>query len=161
MKKQYLIAIAVIFMLGVLFFTRSIPVDYYNDNYSKMSKYASEEVTTIKELRTILDENSTVYVYVGRPSCGDSDEFEEYFIDMMKEDDIDNLVYFNINDIVKEHDFSADYKYVLDEEFGVESTPTLAKFEDGELVLKSEWTMQGGYNKEMAEKFIEESGIND
>ncbi|MFV0424143.1 MAG: hypothetical protein ACK5K7_01015 [Bacilli bacterium] len=48
---------------------------------------------------------------------------------------------------------------MLDEEFGVMSTPTLAKFENGELVLKSEWTPATGYNQKMAEDFLEESGI--
>ncbi len=102
------------------------------------------------------EENEVVYIYVGRPNCGDSDDFEEYFIDMMDKNNIDNLYFFNIQDIVKDNE---DYKKILKKEFDVQYTPTLAKYVNGNLVLKSEWTPGGLYNKDMAQKFIDESGI--
>lgn len=153
-KSIIVLAITLIALFGAKF-----SYDYYQDNYSKMSDVSVEEITTIDEMNRVLEENETVYVYVGRPNCGDSDDFEEYFVSMMEDNNIDNLYYFNIKSITDEYSENKEYKEMLDEEFGVMYTPTLAKFENGELVLKSEWTPATGYNQKMAEDFLEESGI--
>lgn len=154
-KKSIIVLVATMLIL----FGGKFGYDYYQDNYSKMSKVAVEEITTIERMKEVLSEKETVFVYVGRPNCGDSDIFEKYFIDMMDKEGIDNLYYFNIIEIVKENEEGNKYKEILKEEFGVQYTPTLAKFQNGTLVLKSEWTPKDGYDKDMAEKFIEKSGI--
>lgn len=155
LKKSIIVLIATLLILfGVKF-----GYDYYQDNYSKMSSVSVEEVTTVERMHEVLNENETVYVYVGRPNCGDSDIFEKYFVDLMDENEIDNLYYFNIIDIVEQNRENNEYKEILKEEFGVQYTPTLAKYQDGTLTLKSEWTPKDGYDKSMAEKFIEKSGI--
>lgn len=143
----------------VVLFSAKFGYDYYQDNVSKMSKIVIDEIETVEEMDLLLSNNEVVYVYVGRPNCGDSDMFEKYFIDMMEENDIDNLYFFNIKSITDSYEDSQEYKDLLKGEFGVMYTPTLAKYENGALVLKSEWTPEGGYNKDMAEKFIKESGI--
>ncbi len=154
-KKVVITLVATLLIL----FGAKFAYDYYQDNVTKMSSVVVDEVKSVEEMQKLLDDNSEVYVYVGRPNCGDSDDFEEYFIDMMDEYEIDNLYFFNIKDITDELDDSQKHKELLSGEFGVMYTPTLAKFIDGEVVLVSEWTPESGYNKDMAEKFIKESGI--
>ncbi|MFV0424142.1 MAG: DUF6568 family protein [Bacilli bacterium] len=97
-KSIIVLAITLIALFGAKF-----SYDYYQDNYSKMSDVSVEEITTIDEMNGVLEENETVYVYVGRPNCGDSDDFEEYFVSMMEDNNIDNLYYFNIKSITDEY----------------------------------------------------------
>lgn len=155
LKKGIIVFVATL----VIAFGAKFGYDYYQDNYTKISKVSVEEIKTVDRMKEVLNENDVVYVYVGRPNCGDSDIFEEYFIDMMKDEDIDNLYFFNIKDINEKYKEDDEYKKILIEEFDVSYTPTLAKYVDGELVLKSEWTPATGYNKSMAETFIKDSGI--
>ncbi len=156
-KNRIIIYIAVIALTFGILTAGKFGYQYYKDNYTVMTSLATE-VDNVDEMREIIDSNETVYLYMGRPNCGDSDEFEEYFPDLMEEYDIDNLYYFNIMDLAKDN---SNYKDILKEEFGLMYTPTLAKFENGELVLKSEWTPAIGYSKELTISFIEESGISD
>lgn len=107
-------AVIVLVVTLVVLFGAKFGYDYYQDNNTKMSAASLEEITTIERMHEVLDENDVVYVYVGRPNCGDSDDFEEYFIDMMEEKEIDNLYFFNIKDITYKYENSADYKQLLD-----------------------------------------------
>lgn len=128
------------------------------DTYSVMSEYL-KEVNSIDEMNKVLDDNEVVYVYMGRPNCGDSDDFEVYFEGMIKEYDLkDKIIYFNIKSITDSND---NYKNVLSNEFGMQNTPTLAKYENGELVLISQWTPAEGYNKDMTLEFLKEANLID
>ncbi len=159
-KKKIVMLALVMFVTFGLLSTFKYGYEYYKDNNSVMSSLATE-VTTIDEMRDIIDNQDVVYVYMGRPNCGDSDEFEEYFPDLMKDYDVDVLYYFNIKDISDEYSSNSEYKEILFNEFGLTYTPTLAKYENGELVILSQWTPSNGYSKEMAIQFLKESGYSD
>ncbi len=156
-KKSIIVFVTVL----ILSFVGKFGWTYYNDNYTKMSRVAYREVESIDEMKNIISTNDTVYLYMGRPNCEDSDNFEKYFIDIVEENKIDNLYYFNIKDIYDKNSVDDMYKTMLYDEFGIKYTPTLAKYVGGELILVSEWTPAKGYSKDMAQNFIKESGILD
>lgn len=160
MKNRFVVyALVALSTFGMLFVGK-YTYDYYQDNVSVMSKVATE-VTEIEEMKKIIEDNEEVYVYMGRPNCGDSDRFEEYFPDIMEDYNVENLYYFNIKDIAEEYADNDQYKTMLEKEFGMKYTPTLAKYVDGKLVLISQWTPENDYSKEDAIKFIKDSGLDD
>ncbi|MFV0498983.1 MAG: DUF6568 family protein [Bacilli bacterium] len=136
-------------------------VIYYNDNFSKMSKVSYKEITTIDDMDEIINSNKEVYVYMGRANCVVSAAFEKYFVDMVKDNNIDNLYYFNIKEITDQYEINNVYKTMLKKDLGINFTPTLTKYKNWKLDLKSEWTVKKGYNKSMSQKLINESGILD
>ncbi len=159
MKKMYVgvfLGTLLILMSSVLLYNQFIKD---KDSFvTSMPKYM-EEVKTVDEFEEIINSRETVYVYVGRQTCGDSERFEAYFENMIVDNNLEGeFVFFNIIDIVEDEE---NYKEILNDKFDVKYTPTLAKYENGRLVLKSEWTPAYDYTKEMAKMFIEESGISD
>ncbi len=159
-KRKLIKYFMIVGLTFVLLMGGKFGYDYYNDNVSVMSKHL-KEVDTVQAMEAVIDENSVVYVYMGRPNCGDSDVFEEYFPKLIEGENVDNFYYFNIKDIVSEYKKDGEYKDILYDAFEMRYTPTLAKFVDGKLEVKSEWTPKTGYNKEDAENFLIESGFYD
>ncbi len=163
MDKKVVQLVLVVIVTVLLLFLGKYFWDYYQDNYSVMGKYAIQ-VNDVEEMEEIIASEEVVYVYMGRPDCGDSDVFEAYFPDLLKEyeiDNLDNFYYFEIKSLTDEYSENQVYKDILENKFDMKYTPTLAKYVDGELVIKSEWTPEKGYTKDEAITFIEESGMSD
>ncbi len=155
MIKKFVITFVIVLLV---LFGGKYGYEYYQDNFSSMSKYM-KEVNSVSAFEKELASNEVVYVYMGRPNCGDSDMFESYFEGMIKEYKLkDKFVFFNIKDIT---DNDKEYKKLLFDKFGIRNTPTLAKYENGELTVISEWTSKYGYSKSMAMDFLLESELID
>ncbi|MBL1227830.1 thioredoxin family protein [Enterococcus sp. BWB1-3] len=80
-------------------------------------------------------------VYIGRPDCGDCNEFEPAFLSMVEERNLEQEIsYLNVSKLRKDEGKWEDFK----ETYGVMYTPTIAYFKDGQLVSKVEWTPEKG-----------------
>ncbi len=160
MNKKYIITfIVTILILSAGTLVYRIVTKEDKPNYTTTMPNYMEEIKTIEDFEQILNSREEVYVYMGRATCGDSRKFEVYFEEMITEYNLEGkLVFFNIIDIVENDN---DYKTTLGSMFDIKYTPTLAKYVNGELVLKSEWTPTYDYSKEMAEEFLKESGLID
>ncbi len=154
-----IIKYVLVFVITIGFLTGgSFAYRYVVDHYSRISNDVSIEVNTIEDMRKIIANEEIVYVYMGRPNCGDSDDFEIYFEKYLQDAPVD-FVFFNIIDIYKKHSLENKYKDILTAEFGMKATPTIAIFENGELIALSEWTPEGGYSEEMFEEFMKEHDL--
>lgn len=94
------------------------------------------------------------YVYVGRPSCGDCSEFEPKFIQLLKEFNIEKeIVYLNVHGLKKNNQEWENFK----ESTSILYTPTIAKFENGKLADKFEWTPEKGISINKVHTWLEKN----
>lgn len=99
----------------------------------------------------LIQEDKEVYVYIGRPSCGDCQDFEPELIQIIeKYEKKQQIVYFNVHSIRQNEKEWELFK----EKYNVQYTPTIAKFKQGELVDKVEWTPEEGICVEDVESWI-------
>lgn len=109
---------------------------------------------TYPKFQHMVEEKQEFYVYVGRPTCGDCNDFEPELIDLIEKHQLaDDILYLNVAALRKEEDQWELFK----ETYDVQYTPTLAKFSGGKLVNKVEWTPENGINIDDVEKYIVEN----
>nr|WP_086330602.1 thioredoxin family protein [Enterococcus sp. 4G2_DIV0659]OTO08680.1 hypothetical protein A5880_001680 [Enterococcus sp. 4G2_DIV0659] len=90
-------------------------------------------------------------VYVGRPTCGDCNNFELDLIQLIQKYDMqDKLAYLNVAQLKKDKVAWKVFKSTYD----IQYTPTLAKFEKGQLVNKVEWTPEKGISIQKVDSWI-------
>lgn len=100
-----------------------------------------------------IQEGTDVYVYVGRPSCGDCQGFEPELINTIKKKNLqDQLVYLNVHSIRQNEEAWEAFK----ENYHIPYTPTIAIFQGGNLTNKVEWTPENGINIADVEKWLDE-----
>lgn len=106
---------------------------------------------TYENFDTLIQKDKDVYVYIGRPSCGDCQEFEPELIQVIqKYEKSRQIIYFNVHSIRQN-----DKEWQLfKEKYDIQYTPTIAKFKKGKLVDKVEWTPEEGINIEDVENWI-------
>lgn len=77
------------------------------------------------------------YVYIGRPTCSDCVLFEPQLIEMITNEGMGDIIkYLNVASIRENEDEWAYFK----DKYQILYTPTLARFRNGNLVSKVEWT---------------------
>lgn len=100
-----------------------------------------------------IKEGTDVYVYIGRPSCGDCQGFEPELINTIKEKNLqDQLIYLNVHSIRENEEAWEAFK----ENYHIPYTPTIAMFQGGNLTNKVEWTPENGINMVDVEKWLDE-----
>jgi predicted bacteriocin transport accessory protein len=106
---------------------------------------------TVSNFREMVKNNKEFIVYVGRPTCGDCTEFEPKLIEMLEDKKLqDTILYLNVAQIRKNEDDWNHFK----EEFGIQYTPTIAKFDNGNIVDKVNWTPEEGTDLEKFDSFL-------
>lgn len=106
---------------------------------------------TYSQFKNKVNNREDFYVYVGRPSCGDCNEFEPKFIELISKYQLgDNVVYLNVSELREDENAWELYK----ETYGMHYTPTLAKFSEGKLDKSVEWTPETGISISDVENFI-------
>lgn len=108
---------------------------------------------TYKNFTQRINEGTDVYVYVGRPSCGDCKGFEPELINAIKEKNLqDQLIYLNVQSICKNEEEWEAFK----KNYHIPYTPTIAMFQGGKLTNKVEWTPENGINIVNVGKWLDE-----
>ncbi|MBD5545148.1 MAG: thioredoxin family protein [Lachnospiraceae bacterium] len=106
---------------------------------------------TYEKFNELIQENREVYVYIGRPSCGDCQEFEPELIQIIQQyEKNQQIVYFNVHSIRQDDKEWETFK----EKYNVQYTPTIAKFKQGKLIDKVEWTPEEGISIEDVKSWI-------
>lgn len=109
---------------------------------------------TYSQFKDKVKNKEEFYVYVGRPSCGDCNEFEPKFIEFISKYQLGSkLVYLNVSELRENESEWEVYK----ETYGMHYTPTIAKFSGGELDKKVEWTPENGISILDVEDFIKKN----
>lgn len=151
----------VIWIITILMLTIYI----YNLN-SKYNKLILENKSYVKEYldEILLDEFYEKYIqeeemiiYVGRPDCSDSREFEQWFEPIVIKYNLnDKIQYLNIKPITDKYEL---YKNLTESKYGFKNTPTLIHYKNGEIHNIQEWTVLTGFTEEMVIEFLEESNL--
>jgi predicted bacteriocin transport accessory protein len=98
-----------------------------------------------------------IIVYVGRSSCSDCLIFEPKFIEIIKREHLENKIYYlNIAKIRKNEKEWNTFKNT----FGIQYTPALARFKNGKLFSKIEWTPEKGADLNNFETWISSNDLN-
>ncbi|WP_086348576.1 thioredoxin family protein [Candidatus Enterococcus clewellii] len=124
-------------------------------NYPEI--YDTIDAITVPTFKQKLVQEESFYLYVGRPTCGDCNDFEPDLIDLINEYDLeDKLLYLNVAKLRTDEPAWEKFK----ETYDLIYTPTLAKFEGGKLISKVEWTPENGISADMVETWINENVEN-
>lgn len=147
--------IATLFTGGVLF-NQLQSVTKERDSYKEKTSEFEKKYTEVQDLLTVMTPETfqeqvatgkKMYVYIGRPDCGDCSTFDPQLTKYIKEhkEVAQNLVFVNVRllraDETKWNQFKNDYSVI--------GTPHFALWENGKQVSKSEWTKEKGYSLEM------------
>ncbi|MGX7263558.1 hypothetical protein DOK67_0001159 [Enterococcus sp. DIV0212c] len=113
--------------------------------------YNHLDAITLNTFENKVANQESFYVYVGRPTCGDCNDFEPDLIKLVKMHKLeDQLLYLNVAELrtneTKWESFKKTYDLIY--------TPTIAKFVNGKLDSKVEWTPEKGISVEQVNKWI-------
>ena len=119
------------------------------ESYSQV--YLELNSLTYNTFKEKVKNKDRFYVYVGRPSCSDCNDFEDILIELLnKYDVIDNIYYLNRgnlrNNTYEWQEFKNKYNLMY--------TPSFAEFSEGKLKTKVQWTPEKGINKDEVESWI-------
>ncbi len=167
MRNRYFIAIIAIVILiaaliGVIYF--------FNDKDEQIKEFTYIKPLNFQEFKTKYDNGEEFYVYIGRPDCGDSRQFEKefinYFVEFDKEGNFAQLkyqleekpfYYFDISEIIEttsSYDARNQYKV-----YGFYYTPSLVHYRDGQVVNIAEWDPIFGFTVTDYMQWFYETGL--
>ncbi|MBO0421358.1 thioredoxin family protein [Enterococcus plantarum] len=163
-KTKFIVMIASLFLVSnILLITKVVSANdelekqkeeltLAKESYPKIYNYLN--AVTVENFETKVVNKEDFYVYFGRPTCGDCNDFEPHLIKLIKKHKLQNsLVYLNAAELRKDKKSWELFK----ETYQLLYTPTLAKFENGKLVSKEEWTPENGIAIENVENWIMEN----
>lgn len=114
--------------------------------------YNTVDSITFDSFKEKIEREEDFYVYVGRPTCGDCNDFEPEFIKLVEEKKVtQRIFYLNVAKVRENEEewkkFKVDYNIVY--------TPTLAKYSKGVLTSKIEWTPENGISLQKVAEWID------
>lgn len=94
-------------------------------------------------------------VYIGSSTCSDCSSFEKEMIPLIEKEAVmmSTIQFLNIARIYDD----TEEQRVLKKTYNIYHTPTLAKFENGQLISKVEWTEEKGIDIEEVKEWMEEN----
>jgi thioredoxin-like negative regulator of GroEL len=105
---------------------------------------------TVNNFQNYLNENERI-VYIGRPSCSDCNLFEPSLIDLIDKKNLETkMKYLNVAKLRKNEKEWNKFK----QQYNIQYTPTIAKFVEGNLTSKIEWTPENGISIDQVEIWI-------
>lgn len=150
MKKNILMVVIGIVLAGAVI-GGYYGYGWYQDNVSPIEGKLPS--MTVAEFETKVANKESFYVYVGRPNCGDSDFFESWFIpDYVEQNDkIANYIYYmDIKDLqANDSEWNA-----FKAKYGIAHTPTLAFFDNGQMVDMIEWTAVDDFPESLVDAWL-------
>ncbi|EOH99254.1 hypothetical protein UAY_02031 [Enterococcus moraviensis ATCC BAA-383] len=165
MKKWLYLSVICITSMSVFILGNIYNTNNQKTMDKKIAKLKKEKKTAYPEIYDYLDsitvdnfqsysnENELV-VYIGRPTCSDCNLFEPRLIDLIVEEKLEAKVkYLNVAKLRKDEKEWDNFKQL----YNVNYTPTIAKFVEGELVSKIEWTPEKGISIDKVETWINQN----
>ncbi|MGL5381020.1 thioredoxin family protein [Clostridium sp.] len=129
-------------------------VNEFNNSFTNLyHKLTSLNKFTFEEK---INSGEEFYVYIGNPSCKDCDAFEEPFLELIDEYELDKKLYF-LN--LKELYLNKDDLKVFRDKYEMFGTPSLAKYSNGKLDNKYEWSEEEDFSVEGALKWFEDNKL--
>ncbi len=111
----------------------------YQNTYSDM--YFELNSLTVANFEQRVAAGETVYVYIGRPSCGDCNAFEPVLKRYIAQQGLHNKIWFvNVHRLHQDKTAWAAFK----QRYGISGTPVLAKYSGGKLQNKWDFEDKGG-----------------
>ncbi|MGX7418061.1 thioredoxin family protein [Carnobacterium gallinarum] len=96
---------------------------------------------TVDNFEKNISNMGTSLVYIGRPTCGDCTIFEPELIKYIKGNSLNQkIVYLNVAKLYENKPAWENFKSLYD----IQYTPTIARYSNGKLVSKIEWTPERG-----------------
>lgn len=161
MKKILTISISLVLLLGITFSIKKV-YSLEKENSAIETKLTEAKASypniynylnsiTYNQFKTDVASGKEFYVYVGRPTCGDCNSFEPKFIELIQQYQLNNkVVYVNVAELKEDETNWELFKSTYD----VQYTPTIAKFVNGKLQEKVEWTPEMGIDIEDVESWV-------
>ncbi len=126
----------------------------YQDTYSDIYFHLGSLTPADFERRVAAGE--TLYVYIGRPSCGDCAAFEPLFKRYIAQHKLDGKIWFvNVHRLRGQKDEWAAFK----QRYNLSGTPVLAKYAKGRQQNKLDFEDNGGISAEDLEKWLKTNGL--
>lgn len=164
MKKAYIAGLSVIVLLLIAIAISAVfkfqgleqviqqkdkEIQASKSNYPEIYDYLN--AVTMDGFKKLIQHDQSVFVYVGRPSCGDCNRFEPKFNKMIEEYNLGSKITFlNVHKIHLDksqwNKFKADYN--------VKYTPTIAEFRQGKLIDKIEWTPEKDLSTDAVKEWL-------
>lgn len=114
--------------------------------------YNTVDSITFDSFKEKIEKQEDFYVYVGRPTCGDCNDFEPEFIKLVEEKKItQEIFYLNVAKVRENEEEWGKFKVAYE----IMYTPTLAKYSKGILTNKIEWTPENGISLQKVAEWID------
>ena len=150
-RKLFFIALISTLIVGNLFIVIKVyslqdVINEKNEEIIKAKKEYPEiynylDSITVDSFESRIYNKESFYIYLGRPTCGDCNNFEPKLIELIKKFEVKNeLLYLNVAELRKHENKWEVFKKM----YNLKYTPTIAKFVRGELESKVEWTPESG-----------------
>lgn len=160
--KRFLITFIIAFMSIALIFTGVKLFEHVEttgkerDLYKAKVSDLEKKYTELQDILTVITPETfqekvankeKMYVYIGRPDCGDCAALDPQLVQYIKEHPAlkKKLLFVNVRLIREDAAKWAQFQH----DFSVIGTPHFAQWEDGLQVSKSEWTKESGYSIDM------------
>ena len=115
--------------------------------------YDEIDSLTVSNFRNEVETGKKVVVYVGRPTCGDFNQFEPYLINMIRSKGLGSSIkYVNVAKLKKDKKAWQQFS----KRYGIKYTPTIAEFKNGKLVDKVNWTPENGTDQKEFSMFLDQ-----
>jgi len=156
MRNINVLLSAIVLLVGALAGVFYFQNQRNKDEVEKYKPYPYINSISFDEFKTKYDNQDEFFVYIGRPDCGDSRQFEkeftQYFVEFDKDGNFAQLkydlgnkqfYYFDISEII-ESTKSIDQRNFY-KQYGFYYTPSLLHYKDGQVVNIAEWDPVFGF----------------
>lgn len=167
--KKALYIISICFL--VLILSISMYFNYYQRNeLAEIENYLQNEDSTYPEIYDKINsvsynnfesflenaKNTKTIVYLGRPTCSDCTLFEPALIEFINTYNLsEKIIYLNVAEIRQDEKGWEAFKM----KYNLKYTPTVAIFENSEVISKVEWTPEGGITINAVKEWFESNNI--
>lgn len=153
---RVLAAVLVLALLGAniyqFFENRRLREGIHNAETTYSPEYLFLNSVTVPRFREMVASGGDFLVSVGRPTCGDCRLFDPAFLDLVRELDMaEDIYYLNVAEVRRDADAWAAFK----QEYGINFTPTYARYAGGKQLSRVEWD-EGGLTIEEVREWMTE-----
>ncbi|MGL5295415.1 MAG: thioredoxin family protein [Culicoidibacterales bacterium] len=117
--------------------------EWYQDNVTPITNVMTEH--DVSTLDTLIASTSDAIIYIGDPSCGDSDEFETWFLADLPSTTWETdytWEYVSVKSLRENDTFEA-----FKTQYEITTTPTLVHVVDGKIVDQIAWSLRDGFDQ--------------
>ena len=143
-----------VFLIGNTAYSFKKEVGNEIDSYPEI--YDTIDFVTYSSFKDKISSGEDFYVYISIPTCDDCNNFEPGVVGLINKYNVaNNIVYIDVKDIIENDKEWEEFKKAYD----VLHIPTLARYSNGKLVDKIEWTPEKGISIESVDSWIRKQPI--